>query len=168
MKCTHFLTGYVILTQENLPPLQCCKDDVIRTSVAVMCGNSSGQKKDQVISLYLTKDNRGKIALNHFKSFSHHPNRLHLELLAFSTSYKCWGINYRSCWVQDETKPSLVSLFSHLLIFTTLWQAAGAISASASAWQTILVHWLLLGREVKERTMAKAPCVTLGTKENHL
>lgn len=53
------------------------------------------KKKDQVISLYLTKDNRGKIALNHFKSFSYHPNRLHLELLAFSTSYKCWEINYR-------------------------------------------------------------------------
>lgn len=81
MKCTYFLTGYVILTQENLPPLQCCKGDVIRTSVAVMYGNSSGQKQDQVISLYPTKDNGGKIALNHFKSFSHHPNRLHLKLL---------------------------------------------------------------------------------------
>ena len=39
------------------------------------------RKKDQVISLYPTKDNGGKIALNYFKSFSHHPNRLHLELL---------------------------------------------------------------------------------------
>lgn len=66
--------------------------------------------------------------------------------------------------MQDETKPSLVSLFSHLLIFTTPWQAAGVISASASAWQTILVHWFLLGREVEERTMAKRTLCDTGNQ----
>lgn len=40
-ECAHFLTGYVILTQANLPPFQPCKDDVIRASVVVLCGNSS-------------------------------------------------------------------------------------------------------------------------------
>ena len=66
--------------------------------------------------------------------------------------------------MQDETKPSVASLFSRLLILTTLWQAAGVISASASAWQTILVHWFPLGREVKERTMAKSTLCDTGNQ----
>lgn len=73
----------------------------------------------------------------------------------------------------DSTFPWL-SLFSHLLIFSTLWQAAGVISASASAWQTILVHWLLLGRS--ERSTAKSTLRDTGnqgessirTNDNHL